>query len=627
MEAQPLAGRRDLVTDDSRARAPVHLATTALTEFWGSEGHLLLLGEWCRRPSNRAAWAARSVEVLDDVWRDPTRVHRAEQYCGDRVDALLVALMRALEEIHGERHDLRYWRILVGPWLFHYIETLYDRYTTLRAAFDRYPHLHSVVLDRSCYHTPSNWKEFTSLTTGDPYNLQLYSQVLAGFGMEFPARRVPVSPRPGCRPSHDSAVRTTARRLRARVLASLGNRRQVLLFGLGMPARDLCRLCFDLRLKAWPKETPPVQLGRQQPDWQQRTILAELEVERPDDFTRCVVETLPVNLPVAYLEGYPELCRVTAGVRTASPRVIVSAYGWKSDDAFKIIAADAAERGGTLIGVQHGGTSGLTRRSPMDAHIRAVADVYASWGWSGDRVVPLPHPGLCRLAREASRHRRLVVPGLFVASTFPRYVDKFRPVPLGSQVVRYLAWQTRFFKALPDAIRPHLTVRLHPHEFGWENRTRLQEEVGPLRFDTCRRSYRWLLERTALLIFDNPQTTFVQAVVHNRPSVLFFEPVLWEMAPAAAGVLASFRDAGVLCQDPETAAKLVADVFQDPQAWWNRATVQRARQLFLKQFVSLGDWRRPWRTHLREALDGVHRRYVNAAPDGAAVWVGEQSGG
>ena len=587
------------------ASFPTFLATTAIREFWDPHRPMLLLGEWCGRHQELKHGEFSIYGILENPWDDPQKLGHAARYCSERFDAVLASLAGFFNRAHGEQHSARYWQIIVGPWLFHTLEALYDRYATLRAAFARYPGLETVTLAPESYVTPANWYEYTYLMVGDAYNLQLYSQILSIMGKRFssrPYRVVPLLPHP------DSALtrhlRVMAKRIYAMFLESVGAGRPILFFDMHMSRLDVWRLCASLRFRAWPMEKRLFDAGRMPINNAAREQLRNLPVDRLDNFTRCFLELLPILLPTAYLEGYVFLRNQTASVRRRGHQVLVSALGWKSNEYFKFIAADTAERGATLIGVQHGGSSGIMANSPMDRHIMSVSDSYVSWGWkgiSGTSVVSLPNPAMVRLAQMSPLSKAST--RLFVGTNFPRYVVSFRSQPQGSQMRRYFDWQIAFFQALPKSVRTSFTVRLSPHDLGWNNYARLENGVGPLRLDDMSIPYRRRLKQAQLVVVDNCQTTFLEAIVRNRPVVLFYEPELWGMAQESEQLLGRLREVQILHHDPVAAAVHTAAIFHNPQLWWERAEVQEARKAFVDAFVAQqADWVSAWRNHFSAVL-------------------------
>lgn len=583
-------------SSDRPADGPIFLATTALEPFWDRARPMAFLGEWCRLAERESVWGPLAAEVLEDQWQDPVDRQSAERYCSAQVTALLEALAGFLNRAHGEQHGSRYWRILLGPWLLHFIQALHDRSRLLERAAERYPGFDTKVLSPDCYVTPRDWADYTYLMFGDGYNQQLFSQLLVASGHRAPGVAHPVRPHRVAPPSPGRWLRGVVRAAYGRVVDTVGG--PVLLQGSRLRAVDLWRLTMACRGRIWPFE-PRLETDEVPVDPAARAVLADLEIPNADTFADQIRALLPMNLPVVYLEGYRRLRARTAAVRRRAPRAVVSGLGWKSNECFKCVAADAAERGARLIGLQHGGSSWVMDHSPMDQHIAMVTDEYWSWGCRGSGLVPTPDPELGRLP---ARTRPSKGGGaLFVGTMFSRYVTSYRSQPIGAQVLSYITSQASFFSSLPPEVRGRFLVRLYPHELGWSNRRRLDQLVAGLRFDDFSRR---LLERVAasrLVVVDNLQTAFVETLLLNRPVVLFYDPTCWGMSEAATPLLDRLREVAVLHDSGAAAAAWVAQVLEAPGAWWSTPEVQRAREAFLDWCIDRRPWLPVWRDQLLAA--------------------------
>ncbi|MBI3636429.1 MAG: transferase, partial [Candidatus Rokubacteria bacterium] len=130
------------------------LATTALTDFWDTKERIVFLGSWCTRCDRRSQWATFEYEVMPSPWDDRERFYTAAEYLDECGERLLGQLASYLNAVHGVSHSLRYWRIVIGPWLLSYLHAVYDRYVHLNEAFRRYGDLDTIVLDPASYRTP-----------------------------------------------------------------------------------------------------------------------------------------------------------------------------------------------------------------------------------------------------------------------------------------------------------------------------------------------------------------------------------------------------------------------------------------------------------------------------------------
>jgi len=164
------------------------LATTALSEFWNRDQEILFLGPWCLRYDRRSEWERLEYQVLPSPWADRRRFYDATGYLDECGERMLNRLTEYLNSVHGLSKPQRYWRILLGPWLLHSLHVTYDRYVHLTEALNRHPGLQTIVLDPRSFQVPRDTKEFIEFTLDDPFNLQIFSQILKELGYAFPSR-------------------------------------------------------------------------------------------------------------------------------------------------------------------------------------------------------------------------------------------------------------------------------------------------------------------------------------------------------------------------------------------------------------------------------------------------------
>ncbi|MFZ4819972.1 MAG: aminotransferase class III-fold pyridoxal phosphate-dependent enzyme [Limisphaerales bacterium] len=98
------------------------LVTTAIEQTWPKQGHVVFLGGWCLRYSRQDAWSKLDHSIAPYHWDDRTRIPEDLAYVSDVYERLLSGLASRLNEIHGVDHSLRYWRLVVGWWLFYSVE-------------------------------------------------------------------------------------------------------------------------------------------------------------------------------------------------------------------------------------------------------------------------------------------------------------------------------------------------------------------------------------------------------------------------------------------------------------------------------------------------------------------------
>lgn len=605
-----------------RGKSIVFLATTALSEFWEREQEVFFLGSWCLRYDKRSEWQSLRYQVMPSLWDDRKRFYQAAQYLDECGERLLDHLTDYLNSIHGVTYSQRYWRILVGPWLLHYLHVTYDRYVHLTEAFDRYPSLQTIMLDPRSFRVPRDTLEFVNCVCDDPYNLQIFSQLLQGMGYTFPAKTL----RNGWWESGSATaegdgkergrIEEAAKWIFHRLAKSVfrrakGRMGRVALCHMYIPSKAVWTLAFEMGLGAllyaylmnrgeeWSFTTPGPLFDRRRND------LADLPWKDP--FERILTQLLPQNFPTLYLEGYQLAATEILSRQPTFPPVVVSAVGWDFCEQFKFLAAAASRCGSRLVTMQHGSGYGIGRFAPNELHESRVADSYMVWGWADKDVGlhrNLPNPKLSSLltdlARKLDYHRAETI--LFVATTAPRYLFRFYSAPVGSQLEDYVVWQIRFLAAAPARLRSTIIVRPHLLDYGHAIRQRVAERFADVRWDDGQSFYQGL-QCSRIVVADHPGTSFLEGLVANIPIVAFWDPQHWEVRDEAAPYFEDLRKVGILWDSPEAAAAKVAEIYDEPSAWWQSEAVQEVRQRFVDRYaLARKDWVDCWVKVLREEI-------------------------
>jgi putative transferase (TIGR04331 family) len=585
----------------------VFLATTALGDFWDTRGRMVFLGSWCLRYDRRAQWSSLAYEVMPSPWDDRKRLYDAARYLDEVGERMLDRLTEYLNTTHDVSHDRRYWRILLGPWLIVYLHALYDRYVCLEEAFKTYRELETLVLDPRCFRTPPVAAEAVRALCDDAYNLQVYSQVLAALGHAFPSRPLPEESRPtrapGPRPGWKGRARALSRRgvrLLERAAERLGRRGWVAVSDLALPPSTRWRLALRSGLRLVPL----------MPEWdvdpdgvavvfdRRRTGLAALPASDP--FERVLVQTLPQNLPAAYLEAYARAREATRRRHPRPPAAIVTETGWYSSEPFKYLAAESAAQGTRLVASQHGLAYGMYRFMPYYLHELRVSDTFLAWGWAppeSERHRNWPSPGLSVLAPRRRPPARETV--LMLATSQPPYLYLFHSSPVGSQWEEYFEWQRRFLHALSPRSRAAVRFRPHVDDHHHSVWARIADRFPDVRLDDGRPVGK-AMARSRMVVLDHPGTSLLESMRADVPTVAFWDSQRWEMREEAEPSVEALRRAGIVWHSPDEAAMQVTRVFDDPWEWWARADIRAVREAFVGRYA-LGrrDWERAWVAGLR----------------------------
>jgi putative transferase (TIGR04331 family) len=575
------------------------LVTTAEQRYWKTDEKILFLGEWCKIYNQRHIWSKLDHEVLPYHWDDRDKLYQDYLYLQTVYERYLKALSERLNEIHGADHSVRYWRIVIGPWLFHFIPLVYDRYFCLRRAAESRLVTHTWVDDPP----PDRWipHRFSGADwfVNDDYNHYLYGYLIKTLG-QIPFEIKDKGPTPSngnSRPSNRTSLKQLTRTFLHHYSRLVPDRWNKVVFVTSyLSPGNLLRLQSSLgQLPYFPtRQTVPPDVPVQQPV--RRRLILKLG---RDQFESILDNLIAHQIPRTYLEGYAEMERRSLAALPRRPRVIFTADA-VSDEGLRFWAARKAESGTRLVLSQHGGHYGSGLWSPFEEHEVTISDRYFTWGWQipGElRAIPMNAGKVTTEARSWKPDAKGTI--LWIALSIPRYSHWLYSGPIGPQILAYLDEQQRFARAVSTAVHKLLLLRLYLTDFGWNEKSRWQEIDPTLKCYQGTKTFEEQISESRLVIATYNATTFLQTFSADFPTLIFWNPKRSEIRPAAQGYFDELRAAGILHDTPESAAAKANEIYQDPQSWWQQPMIQETKDRFCERFVRTSpDWLSEWKAEL-----------------------------
>jgi putative transferase (TIGR04331 family) len=578
------------------------LAVTALEEFWDTRFPMLYLGLWCRLFSRRGHWGKLGGKILENPWASTDARHNAARICNSVYEQLLGNLGEALNALHSRQHSNRYWRILFGPWLHHYITMMYDLLTRVDQALESHPALTSLGLSDESFVVPADTAEFIFLMKEDSYCLQLCTRVMRFAGIPMETKPYVVGDEVTRQRANTARLSVFLKWVSNLLLRMSSSREAVLLKSSYFPHSTELKLFLQTGLSARRMSAPKVLVPRVPVQLEMRHLLRS-RIGESTRFEQLLRETIPLDMPQSLLESYAVLGDQTRRIYREYPKAIFTANGLYEDEAFQRFAAGAADQGTLLLGTPHGTRYGVPAWMFAEEHETSICDRYYSWGWERSnchaRVIPMPAGKL--IGREEIGADNMREGILWATTAAPRWLREFPFTP--EMFSGYLDWQQIFLGSLDTLVKPHVRLRPHREDQGWDIVMRLQRSFPDLAVETWAVPFAERLRKCRLYVCDHCSTTFGESLAADQPTVLFWKDEAHELRPEAQPVFDLLRRAGILYHDPLEAAACVNRIYGDVEAWWNDPERQYARRQFCNSFARTApDAIKLWSREFRDVL-------------------------
>lgn len=571
------------------------LVTTSLEETWPAEEvPLLFLGEWCRLYDRRSAWEKRDAIVAPYHWDNREKLHNDYLYLQTLYEESLSNLAVQLNEIHRVDHSVRYWRILVGPWLGYFVQMLFDRWSMVNKVLHEYELEEVLVLDHSDRELiPNDMADFNTLYPYDYWNEFIYGQILELLGV--PLHKVHAQ----CLYSKESLVEVSKGRKQksffrqtiSGIFRSLSKFRvrddEVFIFGSYLQKEQ--ELLLQLKLRQIPRLWTEIASPFDATD--HRRIAFDLPLKARNEFELLLGKLIPKQIPRLYVEGYGKLVLQAQDCSWPQrPSAIFTSCLHYSDDFFKAWAAEKVERGTKLIIGQHGGNFGVGLWSFAEDHQFLVSDRFLSWGWTStqtSKITPIGNFKVFGTKKQASDPKGKV---LLVEMAIPRYSYHMYSVPVSAiQYLHYFEEQCRFVQALPEELRPQLLVRLYSEDYGLSQSQRWRDRFADVELDSGEAPINKLIAKARVFVATYNATTFLETLTLNIPTIMFWNPFHWEIREDAVIYFEELRSVGIFHDTPEDAARQLSEVWHDVRGWWLSEKLQSARRMFCYTYSRIPD--------------------------------------
>ena len=529
------------------------------------------------------------AEVLPYHWDDRQKLYADYQELQAFYERLLPDVAEQLNQIHGVSHGVRYWRILIGPWLNCFAQVMFDRWTTIQQAIKDYDISGVRVLEpQQMSFVPNCMANYTDIVLGDQGNEQIYATILQQYTdvpcqvieRHFHEENAPVGT-----PS-EGGMRYNLINTYERLARLFARDTDGVIFMADQPFANIQKLLLRFRQvpQIWRAPSPDVV----EADPRQRQWWVKGDNQSP--FEAALRSLIPQYIPTAYLEGYSRLVKKAQDMSWPKrPKFIYTTTGQYTMDVFKAWAAEKVQAGTKLVIGQHGGQYGIGLWVIHEDHETAIADRFLTWGWS-DADNPKVRPvGVSKAVRPLGVHHAQQSKALLVTASLPRYSYWLRSITIARQWLDNFEDQCSFIDSLPGHIRDAVIVRLHHKNYDWDQEGRFKSRFPDLKLDRCEQDMNDLIAQSRVYITTYNATTYLESFAMNVPTVIYWDPNHWELRESAKPYFEGLKQVGIFHETPQSAARHVALIWDDVDAWWNSPEVRAEVSRFSQYFGRLPD--------------------------------------
>ena len=566
------------------------LITTALEETWDSSSNIVFLGEWCKLYSNKDILKDINHQTIPYHWSETGKLESDYLYLKELYEDLLRELSVNLNKLHKTNHSLRYWRILIGPWLYYFLHAIFDRWESVLSAKSMEDIDFAITIDCHSSKIISNdFSQFAKFLRSDYWNSYIFGLIISRY-TNINVNKINIADIETVLPRPSINQISGSRRILYNILNII----------VGLPLYLIGKFIailsgeYAVKNKAFllntylPKITEfaiqsfsGVIYFYKKIEFSPKKVSINTSMRKDlstfssgTDFEIFIRSIIPLHLPKVYLETYSELVKTANLIYPKNIDLIWTSNSMYGNDFFKSWVANKVECNSKFYIGQHGGVYGLTKINSAQDHELSISDKYISWGWGAHRddIVALGNFKKKRKIYFPYKRKNL----LLVTANHPRYCTKIQSTPLSSQMLSEYDNHMLFYKNLSFDIRQKTIVRNDIREADWEVNSRWIDNFTNISIDYHSSSLELMASKSRCVVVAYNSTSYMEMFNSDVPTIIFWDSSTWQLTNSAFKNFSKLKKAGVFHTTPNSAAAHVNHIWGDELSWWKSDLVQSA---------------------------------------------------
>ncbi len=523
----------------------------------------------------------KGAVILDYHWDDRNKLHKDFLYLQELNQEIIKNLSKNLNTIHNVNYEYKYWNLLLGQWVNLFTTVLYDRWEMVKIA-EKNNNFDSVCVleDPREFLITNNLNDFSKKIISDDWNLAIFSYLFKKY-TNIKLKNVNIVNKGKLNYKQKNTLKYSLKKLLNWISYIFGKNDKILLLKTSM-TRSV-----ELSIYRYAKiffRYFDIENELQFNSSINRTIRKELKFKfsQIDKFKSILSEIISDIIPKVYLEDYKCLHSKAKNIKLPiSPKIIITSNCHLNNDLFNHWCGIRRSEGSKLFIGEHGGF-GTGKFNGSHNFQLNCGDLFISTGWGKKTKSFLP-VGNYREEKENikyNKHGDL----LLICVSMPRYTFDIRSMALSSQILSYFDDQFKFVGNLTDEVKKHLNVRLYKQDFGWNQITRWKRNFPNIKLNNII-SIKKQIKSSRLIVSSYNATNFLQTLYNDVPTVMYWNPNLWEIHQRAIPYFEKFNQLNIYHKTPLEASEFISSIWNDIDSWWFDKEVVKARNYFRTEFI------------------------------------------
>lgn len=533
---------------------------------------------------------------LNDRWSDSINLIKDFNYLNKIYENKLNELSKFLNNYHGKNYNKKYWRILIGKWLFHFICILFERHSSLNfiskkkielkfglMKYDFRDFIPYGIEDFNYQIQTNVWNEYINSEIINQINYKnvfKYSldQKLINSDLEIIYKKLTVK---------EKNVKSKLYNIFKSNLLKLNKNINFFLFDTRLSNFEELNLSYKLNKKLFvfkSLKSRELFFDLNRNNINLSKYRNEKKLNKCKNFNNLLNKLLIKNIPKVYLEYFIEAKKILNKKNLPQkPKAIFTTLGINRSTLMDIYIADKVSNNTKLFLAQHGGNYGQHKAHWESVHESKISNTFFSWGKINLRnsynvgiikkTPPLKYNKNNKLIIVEIRNAKLFTFSLKVDTGAKNSYD-------------YIVKIKKFLSLIKNKqILDNLRIKNHEKSWGLNEKNLFILSNSKIKFLNPKLKMLNELNKVRIMIHTFPSTGHLECMSSNIPMLLFYFNDMNLMEKQTRKYFQKLKEEQILFTDPQKLYKKLLNVNKDPEKWWYSKRIQRIVKSYTNNFA------------------------------------------
>ena len=534
--------------------------------------------------------------IINFRWKNKSLLISDIKYLDELFGKILKILSKKLNKLHNKNQSLRFWKILIGPWLSLFIHVYFERWQNIKTVFNKYKIDRCIFLnlDENLFRAFDN-REFKNLVNSDIWNQYIYQSIIKNFLSKKNIIYSKTNLNNQQKYLENAKAVFTEDNKKKKISFknlifssfNLFNRRnyEYFIYKTSLGFKNELELSNKLNQK--PIFPIPDLKKSTSSNYQKSRNDIKFLFKPKNLFEKELHKMLINQIPSIFIENFNQLEHFSKNSNIPqNPKIIFTSEAIWFDTKISYHVGKLVDKKSKLIIGQHGGAFGLSKLHWPEKFEIDISDKFLSWGWNDKKEKKIKKFFILKNIKKKKLNQDKVLIMLKIRKRYFHSMESSSGTELYSDFIKNVS---TFLFSLKNDIKTKTILRLPPNSNNFDNvdfYSNLENKFKFKNSDKINTAY----NSSKIVIHPTNSTSFLETLTLNIPSLLILDKNDNPFRSNSKKYIDGLLKTKVLFFNHLEAAKFLNKIWgNDIDLWWNDKKTQNAISQFKNRYARKTD--------------------------------------